>query len=168
MSDESAPPKSKQVEELVFIKIPHVMAGVLFFAAAGINVTNVIGRYIFSTPVYWAEEIMVFLVVWTVFLAAGSITYRGAHLNMDLIYAALPRAWKRAVNIAIACSMIVCTLFTAFEAWKIVALHYRDNNVTAGTNIPMIIPTSAVLFGFGFIASAAIVRFRSYAAGKFD
>jgi TRAP-type C4-dicarboxylate transport system permease small subunit len=103
-----------------------------------------------------------------VFLAAGTITYRGAHLNMDLIYSSLPPFWKRVINIAIAVSLIVCTLFTAFESWKIVALHYRDHNVTAGTNIPMVVPTAALLFGFGFIALAAIVRFRDYARGRFD
>ena len=59
----------------------------LFLVAVAINIINVIARYVFSDPIFWAEEVLIFIVIWTVFiLVAGSITYRGAHLNMDLIY----------------------------------------------------------------------------------
>jgi hypothetical protein len=50
----------------------------------------------------------------------------------------------------------------------VVDLPYLTGGVTAGTNIPLVIPHSALLFGFSFMALAAIVRFRSYVTGKFD
>lgn len=168
MSDGKMPSKQRRIEELIFIKIPHVLAGVLFLTAAAINIINVVGRYVFSAPVFWAEEILIYIVIWTVFLVAGSITYRGAHLNMDLLYSNLPAPWKLAVNIAITVTLIACTIFTASESGKIVALHLHNHSVTAGTGIPLVIPTSALLFGFSFMALAAIVRFRSYITGKFD
>src|SRR5471030_3229716 len=98
---DKTPSKQRQIEELIFIKIPQVTAGVLFLIAVVINIVNVIGRYVFATPVFWAEETLSFMLIWVVFLVAGSITYRGAHLNMDLVYSILPVAWKRAVRIAI-------------------------------------------------------------------
>ncbi len=49
-----------------------------------------------------------------------------------------------------------------------VELHYLNHGVTAGTEIPLVIPHAALLFGFSFMALAAIVRFRSYVTGKFD
>jgi TRAP-type C4-dicarboxylate transport system permease small subunit len=168
MTDESKPSKSRQVEEFVFIKVPHVAAGILFFLAAAINVVNVIARYVFSYPIFWAEEILIFIVIWAVFLVAGSITYRGGHLNMDLIYSSMSSFWKRVVNIAIALTLIVCTIFTAMQSWKVIMLHYRNHGVTAGTDIPLVIPHSALLFGFTFMALAAILRIRSYITGKFD
>jgi TRAP-type C4-dicarboxylate transport system permease small subunit len=168
MADEKLPSKQRQIEELIFIKIPHTLAGVLFFVGAAINIVNVIARYVFSAPVFWAEEILVFIVIWTVFLVAGSITYRGAHLNMDLLYSNFTPGWKRLINIVIALTLIVCTSFTAFESSKVVMLHYRNNALTAGTDIPLVIPTSAILFGFTFMAAAAIMRFRSYIVGKFE
>ena len=168
MPDDTTPSKQSQIEELIFIKIPHVLAGGLFLIAVTINIINVIGRYIFSTPVFWAEEILIYIVIWTVFLVAGSITYRGAHLNMDLLYSNMPPALKLAVNIAIASMLVACSIFTASESWKIVTLHVHNHSVTAGTSIPLVIPTAAILFGFSFIALAAIVRVRSYIRGKFD
>jgi hypothetical protein len=50
----------------------------------------------------------------------------------------------------------------------VVKLHYMTSGVTAGTNIPLVIPHSALLFGFSFMAAAAIVRLPSYISGKFD
>jgi TRAP-type C4-dicarboxylate transport system permease small subunit len=168
MPDSATPSKQRRIEELIFIKMPYVVSGALFLVAAAINIVNVIGRYVFATPIFWAEEVLVFLVIWTVFLVAGSITYRGAHLNMDLIYAQLKAPWKQLVNLAIVLTLIVCAVFTAVQSWRVVTLHYRNGGVTAATDIPLVIPHAALLFGFGFMALAAIVRFRSYISGKFD
>ncbi len=160
--------KSKQIEEIVFIRVPHIVAGILFFVAAAINFINVIARYVFSDPVFWAEEVLIFLVIWAVFVVAGSITYRGDHLNMDLVYSGMSPFWKRVINIAIALTLVVCTVFTVMQSWKVIALHYRNHGVTAGTDIPLVIPHAALLFGFSFMALAAILRIRSYITGKFD
>lgn len=162
--------KSPPVEEFIFVTVPHVLSGVMFLIAVGINIVNVIGRYVFGTPIFWAEEVLVFMVIWMILLMAGSVTYRGAHLNMDLVYSILPKRWKRVVNVAVAIALIVCPLFVAFQASKIVALQFRTNGVTAGTEIPLVIPTSALVFGFCFISLAAIVRFRLYVTrgSKFD
>jgi len=69
---------------------------------------------------------------------------------------------------AIALTLIVCTLFTAAQSWKVVMLHYRNHGVTAGTDIPLVFPHAALLFGFSFMALAALVRIRSYISGRFE
>ncbi|MGA7789910.1 MAG: TRAP transporter small permease [Xanthobacteraceae bacterium] len=168
MSDEKPPSRQRQIEEFIFIKIPHVLSGTLFLLAMVLNFINVIGRYVFGMPVFWAEEALTFTVIWIVFLVVGSITYRGAHLNMDLLYSRMPPALQRLVRIAIALTLIVCSIYTAMQSWTVVKLHYLTHGVTAGTNIPLVIPHSALLFGFSFMALAALVRLPSYISGKFD
>ena len=128
MSDDQVPSRQKQIEELIFIKIPHVASGVLFLIAAAINIVNMVARYVFAIPIFWAEEILIFIVIWAVFIVAGSITYRGAHLNMDLIYSAMSPLWKRIINVLIAITLIVCTIFAATQSWQVVALHYRNHS----------------------------------------
>jgi TRAP-type C4-dicarboxylate transport system permease small subunit len=107
-------------------------------------------------------------VIWIVFLVVGTITYRGAHLNMDLLYSRMPSVMQLVIRIAIALTLIVCAAYTAMLSWSVVKLHYMTSGVTAGTNIPLVIPHSALLFGFSFIAAAALVRLPSYISGKFD
>ncbi len=168
MSDAKPPSRQRQIEEFIFIKVPHVLSGALFLVAVVLNFVNVIGRYVFGMPVFWAEEALTFTVIWIVFLVVGTITYRGAHLNMDLVYSRMPAGLQRVVRIAIALALIVCTIYTAIQSWTVVKLHYMTSGVTAGTNIPLVIPHSALLFGFSFMALAAIVRLPSYISGKFD
>lgn len=168
MSEAKLPSRQKRIEEFIFVRIPHVLSGSLFLVAVVLNIVNVIGRYVFGMPVFWAEEALTFTVIWIVFLVAGTITYRGAHLNMDLVFSRMPADLQRAVRIAILIALIACTIYTAVQSWKVVELHYLTGGVTAGTNIPLVVPHAALLFGFSFMALAAIVRFRSYVTGKFD
>ena len=114
----------------------------------------------FRTPIFWAEEVLIFIVIWAVFLVAGSITYRGGHLNMDLFYAGSSPLGSESSTSLIALTLIVCTAFAATQSWKVVMLHCRNHSVTAGTDIPLVIPHAALLFGFSFMALAAIVRIR--------
>ena len=168
MTDDPAPNNAKRIEEAVFVQTPHVIAGGMFLLAAGINIANVIARYVFFSPIFWAEEIMIFIVIWTVFLLAASITYRGAHLSMDLLYSGFRPFWKRVVNIAIALSLIGSSLFAASQSWKVVSLYLRTGDVTPATGIPLSVPHAALLVGFVLMALAAIFRIRSYFTGKFE
>jgi TRAP-type C4-dicarboxylate transport system permease small subunit len=168
MSEDPAPSNAKRIEEAVFVRAPHVIAGGMFLVAAGLNIANVIARYVFFSPIFWAEEIMIFVVIWTVFLLAASITYRGAHLSMDLLYSGFSPFWKRVVNIAIALCLIGSSLFAASQSWKVVSLYLRTGDVTPATGIPLSVPHAALLVGFVLMALAAIFRIRSYFTGKFE
>ena len=168
MADPKPLSRRRQIEEFIFVRVPYVLSGTLFLMAVVLNIVNVIGRYVFGMPVFWAEEALTFTVIWIVFLVVGTITYRGAHLNMDLLYSRMPSVMQFVIRIAIALALIVCAAYTAMLSWSVVKLHYMTSGVTAGTNIPLVIPHSALLFGFSFIAAAALVRLPSYISGKFD
>ena len=100
------------ISALGLTRDPYLMTGTLFLGAIAVNIANVIGRYIFSAPIFWAEEVLVFIIVWSVFLAAATITYRGEHINMDLFYGKFPVVWKRIVNTVIAAAFLVATGFS--------------------------------------------------------
>ena len=168
MSDAKPPSRQKQIEEFIFIRIPHVLSGTLFLIAVVLNIVNVIGRYVFGMPVFWAEEAL------DLHGDLDRVPGRGHdHLSRRAsqhgpgIFQDAGRL-QRIVRIAIAIALIVCTVYTAMQSWKVVELHYLTSGVTAGTNIPLVVPHAALLFGFSFMALAAIVRFRSYVTGKFD
>jgi hypothetical protein len=38
--------------------------GALMLGAVGVNLANIVGRYVFARPFIWTEEIMQFLDVW--------------------------------------------------------------------------------------------------------
>jgi TRAP-type C4-dicarboxylate transport system permease small subunit len=56
MAEETPLPKPSPILEFCFVRAPYLITGVIFLAAAFINIANVIGRYVFSAPIFWAEE----------------------------------------------------------------------------------------------------------------
>jgi len=168
MPDQPSPPPRSRTEEIIFIKIPYVVSGTLFLAAALLNVVNIVARYFFGKPIFWAEEALIFIMIWAVFVVVISITYRGAHLSMDLVYNSFGPKLKMAINTAITAVFLACICFTALQSWRVLVLHYRNHGVTAGTDIPLVIPHAAVFFGFVMMGVAVLVRLRNYITGKFD
>jgi TRAP-type C4-dicarboxylate transport system permease small subunit len=163
----STSPAPNPVLQTIFITIPHVIIGIIFLVAVLINIVNVIGRYLFSYPIFWAEEVLVFMVVWGVFIAAASITFNGAHLSMDLFYAKLKSPWRQVVNTMIVACLLACTLFAAAQSYKVVTLYIHNGTVSTAAEIPLYIPHAALLVGFVLMALAVLVRLRDYLNGTF-
>jgi TRAP-type C4-dicarboxylate transport system permease small subunit len=161
-------PQATSPIQLILVKIPHVICGVLLLAAIAINVSNVIGRYVFSAPLNWAEEVMIYIVVWGVFISLGSITYQGLHLRMDLLVMTASRKLRMLLGGLTVILMIVCATFVMVQTTKIVQLYLGTGETSMGAKVPLVYPHSALLLGFFLVVVAALIRFRSYLTGKFD
>jgi TRAP-type C4-dicarboxylate transport system permease small subunit len=152
----------------ILVKIPHVLCGVLLLTAIAINFANVIGRYVFSKPVDWAEEVLIYMIVWAVFISLGSITYQGLHLRMDLLVLSVKGWFKMLLGGVTALLMVACSIFMLFQTFPILQFYIGNGETSMGAKIPLIYPHTALLVGFAGLAAAAIIRFRCYLTGKFD
>lgn len=152
----------------VLVKIPHLVCGMLLLTAIAINIANVVGRYVFSKPVDWAEEVLIYMIVWAVFISLGSITYQGLHLRMDLLVLSAKGWLKVLLGGVTAVLMVACSVFMLFQTFHILQLYIGNGETSMGAKIPLIYPHTALLVGFAGLAAAAIIRFRCYLSGKFD
>jgi TRAP-type C4-dicarboxylate transport system permease small subunit len=141
---------------LLLRDIPRAAIGVVILLAIAINFANIVGRYLFLSPLPWAEEVLVFLVIWGVCLGASAVTYDNRHLDMDLLVVRFPpklRGVLAALQLAV---LVGFCAFTAVNAWTIVALMARNGQVSITAGIPMTIPYAAFVTGFALIAVAAV------------
>ena len=60
------------------------LAAVILGLIIAVNLTAVLARYVFSSPVGWSEEAMRYGIVWAVYLAAGATFRRGEQMAIDL------------------------------------------------------------------------------------
>jgi TRAP-type C4-dicarboxylate transport system permease small subunit len=160
--------KKFSVADFIFVKIPYVIMGCLILIGVAINFSNVISRYVFGNALFWVEEILVFMVIWSVFIGIASIAYNGAHLKMDLVSAQIGNPWKTIINGIMVTAFIVCCVFVILQSYEVVSLMGRLGQVSVAASVPMIVPHSALLVGFGLMILAVIVRIRSYFTGNFD
>ena len=151
-----------------FMTVPRVVIGTLILISIAINFANVIGRYVFLSPIIWAEEVMIFIMVWCVFIGAIPVSYDGRHLKMDLLSANLKPPLKQIVNaFAVTVLLIVCG-FVAVQSYKATSLFGRLGQESTVAGIPMVIPHAALLIGFVLIIIAVAARFRHHISGQLD
>jgi TRAP-type C4-dicarboxylate transport system permease small subunit len=141
---------------LLLRDIPRAAIGAIILIAIAINFANIVGRYVFLAPLPWAEEVLVFLVIWGVCLGASAVTYDNRHLDMNLFASGFPPMLGAALEAVKLAALIGFCAYTVSNAWTIVALMERNGQVSITASIPMTIPYSAFVACFGLIATSAI------------
>ena len=145
-----------KVLRLLLRDIPRAAIGVIILLAIAINFANIVGRYVFLAPLPWAEEVLVFLVIWGVCLGASAVTYDNRHLDMDLFAGSFPQKLRMVLEGLKLLAMVGFCIFTASNAWTIVALMQRNGQVSITAGVPMTVPYAAFVLVFCLIAVSAI------------
>jgi TRAP-type C4-dicarboxylate transport system permease small subunit len=151
---------------LLLRDIPRVAIGLILLLAIGINFANIVGRYLFSAPLAWAEEVLSFLVIWGVAFGASAVTYDRRHLTMDLFSESFPPRLRRMLDALMLGAMIGLCGFACVQGWKIVAIMASNGQVSITAGIPMTIPYFSFVVGFGLITVAAAVEVLRRIAGR--
>jgi TRAP-type C4-dicarboxylate transport system permease small subunit len=146
-----------RVLRLLLRDIPRAAIGAIILIAIAVNFANIVGRYLFLAPLAWAEEVLVFLVIWGVCLGASAVTYDNRHLDMNLLSAGFPRKLRAALELAKLLALVGFCTFTVVNAWTIVTLMESNGQVSITAGIPMTIPYLAFVACFGLIAVSAVV-----------
>ena len=170
MSEQSeAPPvKTSPIADFVFVRVPYALTGILFFVAIAINFANVVARYFFFEALYWAEEVLIYMVLWGVLMAAITITYQGLHIRMDLFSGMLRSPVKEIIGALTAAAMICASVYVVLQSIEVVKLFWRSGEVSISADVPLVIPHIAVPIAFGLMAVAVAIRLRSYITGRFE
>ncbi|WP_376870702.1 TRAP transporter small permease [Albirhodobacter sp. R86504] len=69
-----------------------VLGGVMLMSMMGLTIVDVIGRYIFNSPLSGATELTELLLAATIFLGLPAVSLSDDHVTVDLITDKLPQA----------------------------------------------------------------------------
>src|SRR5499427_3759761 len=134
------------------------LTAVLMLIAVALNAANIVGRYVFFHPIASAEEIMLFLLVGTVFLGNAMVGFEGKQLRMDVILHALPPPLRRACDIAADLTMIAVCVILIVLGWPAVQMLAEFDQRSEAAEIPLAIPQALVPIGLGLNALLVGVR----------
>jgi C4-dicarboxylate transporter DctQ subunit len=141
-----------------FIATLRVFAGVLLVASVGLNFANVIARYFFNASLYWAEEVMLYLMVGCVFLGNGVVAWSGRQIRMDVIVGMLPPKAREALHLFSEIVLIVTALTVVVFAWPVIGDLFNFDQRSQSAEIPLYIPQALVPVGLGIMALLVAVR----------
>jgi C4-dicarboxylate transporter DctQ subunit len=113
---------------------------------------EVVCRYFFRSPTIWAQEMSVYVFMWTMLAGAAYTLEKGKHVRIDLIVEHLSVRTQRILEmITSVAGMIYCAVIT-WQAQEMIASSISYGKVTATLlRIPMWIPQLALLLGFGLL-----------------
>jgi TRAP-type C4-dicarboxylate transport system permease small subunit len=135
-----------------------VAAGLMLITSVGINFANIIGRYFLSVSIAWAEEVMLFLMIGTVFLAAPPVGWLGRHIRMDVIISLLPPRARGVFEVFSDLVTIATCIMVAIFAWPVITMLDELDQRSAMANIPLVIPQFVVPLGMVLMALLIAVR----------
>ena len=146
----------KSVDALVWL-IERVLA-IALLVGISLNFINVLGRYLFGAVLNGVDEIEIYILIWIAFIGAAAVTWRGAHLRMDVLIGACP-PWLRGIVAAFeAVVLFVIACFVAWQSFLYVQRIYVLGAVSDIAHIPTWIPHSAIPISFAAIALIVVLR----------
>ncbi len=135
-----------------------VLAGLLLIASVLLNFSNVVARYFFSASIFWAEEVMLYLMVACVFLGNGVVAWSGRQLRMDVIVRMMPKPIERALALMSELVLIAVAVLISIFAWPVIRNLWEFDQRSQSADVPMVIPQAMVPIGLSIMALLVAVR----------
>ncbi|MEA2983616.1 MAG: C4-dicarboxylate transporter, DctQ subunit [Alphaproteobacteria bacterium] len=140
------------------VSVLRVVAGALLVASIGLNFANVVGRYFFNASIYWAEEVMLYLMVGCVFLGNGVVAWSGRQLRMDVIVGMMPAYTQKVLALLSELIFIVVAIAIVVFSWPVMRDLWNFDQRSQSAEIPMVIPQSLVPIGLSIMVILTVVR----------
>lgn len=139
------------------------VATILMVAAIGVMFYEASSRSLLSESHWWAEELVRFLVVWSVLLAIGVGTRHGHFIRMDLLYDMLPRRARLGLAWLNCCiGLFFCGLLVVAGVQEVSHLHRIGMLTDSNLDLPLwlvrlILPLGGVFYGLAFLGNAVML-----------
>ena len=118
-------------------------------ASTGLMVYSVILRYVFKGNFYGSDEVIMLFAFWLYFMGAVYGSYENSHIKADLLNVYIKNLRSKDVVALVAQILtIVVNTIVLVWAWKYFQMELTKWGLSTALKIPLVIPKSAVFFGF--------------------
>ena len=153
--------------DTIWDTIERTLVGLLGAIAMLVGIVQVAGRYFFpSLAISWAEEVIVYLIVWGVMIISSQLVRTDGHVRPDLVLRLVPPAgqrWLEAFNCVVA---LVFCVGMVWYGWQIVETSWMiDETSSTDLQFPMwlyylALPVGSALMLLRYVMR--LVRFTLY------
>ena len=121
------------------------VTSVIFVVMILIVFLQVVARYVFGSSLSWSEEIARFLLVWTIFLAAGYTLGQGSHIFLDVVFNSFPRPMQKVLRRFSGVMLLGFSYVLTHYGFEMVQIGSRQTSSAVG--VPMWLVYSAIPVG---------------------
>jgi len=141
-------------------RIEETLVGLLGLIALAIGLWQVVGRYFDpARAISYAEEVIVYLVIWAIMIVSSQLVRRDGHVRPDLVLRLLPPRILRWVEIFNCLAAIVFCAALVWYGWQIVDTALLiDEHSSTDLQFPMWIYYLALPAGSALMAVRYVIR----------
>jgi TRAP-type C4-dicarboxylate transport system permease small subunit len=140
------------------LALTRTLSAICLISSVVINFVNIIGRYVFSVSIPWAEEIMLFLMVGCVFTGCCAVAWQGRHIRMDVMITALPPKLHAFFNLLSDLVLIAAAIMVTIFAYPVITQLAAFDERSQAANFPLVIPQAMVPIGYSLMALLVAIR----------
>ena len=108
---------------------------------------NVVMRYVFHNAIYWAEEMVRYLMVWLIFVGGSQVVKQEGHISVDVMLLALPPRARSVANTVIEVIAVVFLLILGWYGFEQAMRSKVSMQVSPALELPMWLAYVAVPVG---------------------
>jgi TRAP-type C4-dicarboxylate transport system permease small subunit len=138
---------SVQRFDRVLTRIENVLAAGTLGLATIIAIVAVVLRYAFGIFLFWSEEAIIYLIIYSTFLGAVITLRHNEHVNVDIFAVFLKERGKRMVALLGGVMTLVYLGAIGFFAWMLLFEPFSTATVTPSLKLPLWVVEAAVPVG---------------------
>ena len=124
-----------------------LVAGLFMVLMSFSTFANVVARYVFNSPIQWAEEFSRYAFIWVVFMGAAVCTKRKRHIAIDSLVQVLPAGVQSGVHLLVDLCILGLMAVIVYYGGILTA---AATQTTATLKVPqyvvyLVVPASAAL-----------------------
>jgi C4-dicarboxylate transporter, DctQ subunit len=147
---------SVQRFDRVLTRIENVLAASALGLATIIAIVAVLLRYLFGIFLFWSEEAIIYLIIYSTFLGAVITLRHNEHVNVDIFGAFLKARGKRALGVLAAAITVVYLVCIGFFAWLLLFEPFSTSTITPSLKLPLWVVEAAVPIGLTLMLLRAL------------
>ena len=130
----------------------HLEEGLLiltYSAMLAIASAQVFFRYVVNLSISWSQDLLTYLLIWSVFIGISLAVRKRRHLKVELALVLLNEKQQFYVNVlSNVLFMVFCAVFSCFSLMKVYSLIFINPQMSEATGLPMWLVQAAVPVGF--------------------
>ncbi len=142
--------------------------GLVLIASVLLNCLNIAGRYFFNTTLISADELQIFGMIAITFLGLFIVSWRGAHLRMDILAHAMPGRLRALFKILERLLICAVSILVIAMSWQYVTRMHMLGVRSENAEIPMWILHAIVTVGMSLVVIVTLAQIALSLMGKPD
>lgn len=123
-----------------------IVSAALLFVMMILTFADVIGRYVFTAPIYGAAEMIQFLLAMTIFAGLGLVNAHDEHIVVELFEPTLDRYIAKPRRFLVQLFSVVVMAIIAFELTEFAIEAYQQEKATVVLEWPLVVVAGTVAF----------------------